>query len=71
MIKFDKEALLKEIGSWYGSFSIKDKRYIINNDLEEFVYDSVDEGLKDWLDTLKVDIDTDWSKEIEFIECLT
>lgn len=68
--KIDKENLLKEIGYWYGDYKEENGKYILNNGLESFVYENVEDGLIDWLATLEEDIDTDWSKEIEFIKSL-
>ena len=68
--KIDENTLLKEIGYWYGNYSEEDGLYIIDNGIEKFTYTNVRDGLKDWLSTLKQDVDTDWKNEIEFIEGL-
>lgn len=70
----EKEKMLDEVADWYGFLEIRDGKYVINNYLKEFVYDTVDEALIDWLPTLigsNEDIDnTMWVKEIEFIKQL-
>ena len=69
------EKLLEEVGYWYGDFWIKDGKYYIDNGEQTFCYDTPEEGLIDWLDTMldsneDEDIET-WSKrEIAFVEAL-
>lgn len=69
------EELLKEVGDWYGSFRMENGKYILNNREKDFVYDTPEEGLIDWLDTMydsneDEDVET-WSKEeLEFVESL-
>ena len=69
------EELLKEVGDWYGSFRTENGKYILNNREKEFIYDTPEEGLIDWLDTMydsneDEDVET-WSKEeIAFVEAL-
>ena len=48
-----KESLLKEIGNFFGDFSVKNGTYRIDNGETIFSYDSVDAALVDWLETLK------------------
>lgn len=69
------EELLKEVGNWYGSFRMENGKYILNNRERDFCYDTAEEGLIDWLDTMydsneDEDVET-WSKEeLAFIESL-
>ena len=48
-----KIKLLKEIGYWYGAqFIIGNKIYCADKYYESYNYNTVNEALKDWLDTL-------------------
>jgi hypothetical protein len=67
----DKEKLLQEIGNWYGTFRKENGKYVLNNYREEFVYESLDAALIDWLPTLEgsnEDDPTMWTEEIRFIK---
>ena len=49
-----KIELLKDIGYWYNAqFTIGDKVYCEDEYNVPYIYNSVDEALKDWLDTLE------------------
>lgn len=75
-----KLELLKEICNWYNyNLTIKGEKIIDINNTEECSYESVDEGLKDWLETLEesnkccVDeqVELLWSnEEIELIKSI-
>ncbi len=50
----EKLELLKEICNWYNyNLTIAEEKIININNTEECYYKSVDEGLKDWLETLE------------------
>lgn len=76
----EKIELLKQIGYWYGvQFIIGNKTYCKDEYYESYTYNTVDEALKDWLDTLidsnkeSINEGTEllWSKEeIELIKNL-
>lgn len=70
----DKEMLIEKIADWYGYLEKINGKYIINNYQKEFVYNTVEEALIDWLPTLegsnRDDDETMWVKEIEFIKQL-
>lgn len=52
-MKERKIELLKDIGYWYGAqFIIGNKTYCKDEYYESYTYNTVDEALKDWLDTL-------------------
>lgn len=69
------ESLLREVGNWYGDFWMKDGKYYIDNREKVFCYDTPEQGLIDWLDTMydsneDEDVVT-WSEdEIAFVETL-
>ena len=75
-----KIELLKQIGYWYGAeFIIGNKTYCKDEYYESYTYNTVDEALKDWLDTLEEsnencrcdNCELLWSKEeIELIKNL-
>ena len=75
-----KFELLKEIGYWYNAqFTIGDKVYCEDKYNEPYIYNSVDEALKDWLctliesnnDSINDGVELLWSKEeIELIKNL-
>ena len=79
-MKERKIELLKDIGYWYGAqFIIGNKTYCKDEYYESYTYNTVDEALKDWLDTLidsnkeSINEGTEllWSKEeIELIKNL-
>ena len=69
------ENLLREVGNWYGSFRIENGKYILNNHERDFCYDTPEEGLLDWLDTMydsneDEDVKTWSDEEIAFVEAL-
>jgi hypothetical protein len=67
----DKEKLIEEVGNWYGTFRKENGKYILNNYREEFVYNTPEEALIDWLPTLEgsnEDDSTMWVEEIKFIK---
>ena len=71
MNKFD---LCKEIGGFFGDFFIDSEKLCIDNGEEVFRYDTPDDLLKDWIDTLIMhqhdtfgDPSGNWEKEIVFI----
>lgn len=75
-----KIELLKQIGYWYNAqFTIGNKTYCEDEYNVPYIYNSVDEALKDWLDTLEEsntncrcdNCELLWSKEeIELIKNL-
>ena len=69
------ENLLREVGNWYGDFWMENGKYMINNREQIFCYDTPEEGLIDWLDTMiesneDEDVVTWGEEEIAFVEAL-
>lgn len=69
------ESLLREVGNWYGGFRIENGKYILNNHEQDFCYDTPEQGLIDWLDTMydsneDEDVQTWSDEEIAFVEAL-
>lgn len=48
----NKKELCKEIGNYFGTYFEEDGKFCIDNEVEIFRYDTEDELLKDWLDTI-------------------
>lgn len=69
------ENLLREVGNWYGDFWIENGKYMINNRERIFCYDTPEEGLIDWLETMiesneDEDVLTWGEEEIAFVKAL-
>ena len=67
-----KYEICVDIGTTYGMFFMEDGKYCIDNYDEIFKYNTCDELLFDWLDTLIEDDEATgeniWVNEIEFIK---
>ena len=67
----EKYELCKEIGKWYGAFFEENGKLCIDNGQEVFQYDTADELLSDWVDTLIAEDNATgedtWDDAVEFI----
>lgn len=74
-VELTAKNLIKEVGNWYGSYREENGKIILNNYERDFIYNTPEEGLIDWLDTMldsneEEDVET-WSKEeIAFVQAL-
>ena len=70
----NKLTMAQDIGNYFGIFMMwenpansENRRFYIDNEDQVFIYTSLDELLKDWLQTLK-EADGNWEEYINFIE---
>lgn len=66
-IEQEKINLCQEIGNYYGCYFEENGQLCVDSDIRVFCYNTADELLSDWVDTLIEDRCGEWEKEILFI----